>query len=323
MEMQDLLEQRTEVEHLVDSKCVFGVDPIRKGIVNGSKEILERLFASRYGKSLNYGLLGRWKYYTRRMVKKGNTDRLKAWIEYLQMTERRSPRFLNPAITEAMAYGVPEILGFIQDEWEAVFTGVSLVPHMFKQAVDTGSLETIKYLYTSGRLDLNMRTSSAYWPHGPLRLVIQHAPRSIRLEILRYLLQQGANPNGPNWTKYTPFEDAVVGRDVESAEILLQYGATFEIGCVKKALWHKFRAPRWWMNNLPCDAMVQLLWPNGEDVSPYKKGGKSYVVSRDSKTIDNIEKVFLGLRWSHDEVQGMQWNYFIDVVGDVPGFVKK
>ncbi|KAJ6087777.1 hypothetical protein N7467_006691 [Penicillium canescens] len=209
------------------------------------------------------------------------------------MTERRSPTFLNPAITEVMAHGVPEILGIIQDEWEAAFTGISLVPHMFKQAVDTGSLETIKYLYTSGRLDLNMRTSSAYWPHGPLRLVIQKAPRSRRLEILRYLLQQGADPNGPNWAKYTPFENAVAGRDVESAEVLLQHGATFEIGRVKKAL--LFGAPSWMMNNQPCDAMAQLLWPNGKNVSPYKKGGKSYVFSRDSITIGNIEKVFLGL----------------------------
>ena len=172
MEMQALLDQRTDVEHL---------------------------------------------------VKKSNTDGLKTWIEYLQMTERRSPTFLNPAITEVMAHGVPEILGFIQDEWEAAFTGVSLGPHILKRAVDTGSLETIKYLYTSGRLDLNMRTSSAYWPHGPLRLVIQKAPRSRRLEILRYFLQQGADPNGPNWAKCTPFEDAVVERDVESAEVLLQH----------------------------------------------------------------------------------------------------
>ncbi|KAJ6008782.1 hypothetical protein N7522_003798 [Penicillium canescens] len=225
------------------------------------------------------------------------------------MTERRSPTFLNPAIIEVMAHRVPEILGFIQDEWEAAFTGVSLGPHMFKQAVGTGSLETIKYLYTSGRLDLNTRTSSEYWPHGPLRLVIQQAPRSRRLEILRYLLQQGADPNGPNWAKCTPFEDAVLGRDVKSAEVLLQHGATFEIGCVKKAL--LFRAS--W----------RLLWPKDQVVSPYKKGGKSYVFFRDSITIANIEKVFLGLGWSDDEVQGMQWNYFIDVVGDFSGFVKK
>jgi hypothetical protein len=147
MEMQALLDQRTDVEHL---------------------------------------------------VKKSNTDGLKTWIEYLQMTKRRSPTFLNPAITEVMAHGVPEILGFIQDKWEAAFTGVSLGRHMFKRAVDTGSLETIKYLYTSGRLDLNMRKSSAYWPHGPLRLVIQKAPRSRRLEILEIYSPTGGRPK---WTE--------------------------------------------------------------------------------------------------------------------------
>lgn len=114
-----------------------------------------------------------------RLVKNSNTDGLKMWIEYLQMTERRRPTFLDPAITEVMAHGVPEILGFIQDEWEAVFTGVSLVPRMFKQAVDTGSLETIKYLYSSGRLDLNMRTRSNSWSHGPLQIVIQQ-PRGVQ-----------------------------------------------------------------------------------------------------------------------------------------------
>jgi hypothetical protein len=258
-----------------------------------------------------------------RLVKKSNTDGLKTWIEYLQMTERRRPTFVNPAITEAMAHGVPEVLGFIQDEWEAAFTGVSLGAHMFNRAVSAGSLETIKYLYNSGRLDLNMRTRSNSWSDGPLQIVIQQAPRSTRLEILRYLLQQGADPNGPNWAKRAPFEDAVFGRDVESAKVLLQHGATFEIGCVKKALWFLFSATRWRMNKQPCDAMAQLLWPNGEVVSPYKKGGKSYVLSRDSIMIGNIEKVFLGLGWSDDEVQGMQWIYFIDVVEDFSDFVKK
>jgi hypothetical protein len=113
----------------------------------------------------------------------------------------------------------------------------------------------------------------------------------------------------------------VVERDVESAEVLLQHGATFEIGCVKKALYST--AFSWPVKKQPCDAMAQLLWPNGKVISPYKKGGKSYVFSRDSITIGNIEKVFLDLGWSDDEVQGTQWNYFIDVVGDFSGFVKK
>ncbi|OQE91606.1 hypothetical protein PENNAL_c0009G05620 [Penicillium nalgiovense] len=302
---------------LLKSSRHFRGTPLELGICNGSKEILQHLFTLRYGKSLPDELLGRWKYHTRRMVREGDRDGLKRWIEFLEMIDYRKVMNVNPAITEALASEIPEILGLIQDEWEAKFSDVPLVPHIFRDVVNEGSLVTVKWLCTSGRLNMNMRTSSAYWPNGPLHLVINDAPIRNRLEILEYLLKQGAAPDGPEWAKSTPFEDAVRQKDVKAARVLLEHGATFELGSVKRALLSESHLGRWMRNEKPCDAMTQILWPNGARVAPYKTRGKSYIISRDSKRKGNIEKVFLGLGWSEAEVQGLQWDYFIDVVRDV------
>ncbi|OQE13524.1 hypothetical protein PENFLA_c046G03665 [Penicillium flavigenum] len=317
VEMPLIWDQKISLEQLVKSSRDFRGPPLQLGISNGSKEILQHLFTLKYGKSLPDELLGRWKHHTRRMVREGDIDGLKRWIEFLQMIDYRKVMNVNPAITQALASETPEILGLIQDEWEAKFSDVPLVPHIFREAVTQGSLVTVKWLCTSGRLNMNMRTSSAYWPNGPLHLVINKAPSTNRLEILEYLLKQGAAPDGPEWAKTTPFEDAVRQKDVKAAEVLLKHGATFEIGSVKRALLSESHLGPWFRKEGPCDAMAQILWPNGARVAPYKTKGKSYVISRDSKRKSNIEKVFLGLGWSEAEVQGLQWDYFIDVVRDV------
>lgn len=317
IEMPFIWNQQTKMGQLLKSSRHFRGTPLELGICNGSKEILQHLFTLRYGKSLPDELLGRWKYHTRRMVREGDRDGLKRWIEFLEMIDYRKVMNVNPAITEALASEIPEILGLIQDEWEAKFSNVPLVPHIFRDAVNEGSLVTVKWLCTSGRLNMNMRTSSAYWPNGPLHLVINDAPIRNRLEILEYLLKQGAAPDGPEWAKSTPFEDAVRQKDVKAARVLLEHGATFELGSVKRALLSESHLGRWMRNEKPCDAMTQILWPNGARVAPYKTRGKSYIISRDSKRKGNIEKVFLGLGWSEAEVQGLQWDYFIDVVRDV------
>ena len=72
-----------------------------------------------------------------------------------------------------------------------------------------------------------------------------------------------------------------------------------------------------WRIKQPCDAMAQILWPNNTRVALYKMRGKGYVISMDLKRKRNIEKVFVSLGWSEAEVQGLQWDYFIDVVRDV------
>ena len=88
---------------------------------------------------------------------------------------------VSSAITEAFAFENMEIMGFIHDEWEVKFSDVPLAPHILKKAVNEGSFMTVKWLCASGRLDMNMRTSSAYWPNGPLLLVINDAQSKIFL----------------------------------------------------------------------------------------------------------------------------------------------
>ena len=72
---------------LVNSSRHFMGTPLELGISNGSKEILHHLSTLRYGKALPDKFLGRWKYHTKRMVREGDTDGLKRWIEFLQMID--------------------------------------------------------------------------------------------------------------------------------------------------------------------------------------------------------------------------------------------
>lgn len=320
MKIQDLIELQAEIPRKVNLTHLFNGDPLQREFTNELREI-QHHFTSRFGKALPYVLLGRWRYHTRLMVRADDSNELKSWIQYLQMKEKRSLRFLNPAIVEAMKYGVPATLALIQDQWEATFPGLSLAPHLFKWAVVQGSLDSIKYLFAQGRLDSKL-SSSCHYPHGPLWLVIHQAPVGQIEDILRYLLENGADPNEPNGAKTTQFQSAVIKANFDAAEVLLEQGADLEIDCVMKThLWgvnyHRV------ISMEPCTALARLLWPNGEGVSPYKTGRKKFALSRDQEAMDNIEKAFIGLGWRSDQVYEMQWDYYIDAIEDIPGVAKK
>ncbi|KAJ6190495.1 hypothetical protein N7519_000516 [Penicillium mononematosum] len=305
IQLQRLLDQGIHIAGYSDRLALVPLDVAAK---KGSKATIELLLAHgcpmtyRSHKDRHNSMFDETRV-TDTMAESGNDIGLKVWIEYLVKEGPMYPKLLKRTMVRGVVGGHVEVLKLVQEKYEALYGNPGWGPHMLDQAIRSGSLDAIKYLFHRGEVDAHTRTSPS--DRRPLLKLLHECPIQKRPDIVRFLLENGAHPNGNNPPKKrTPFEVAVKEEDFESASILLKYGAAVNFKRMMPLLLKS--------SEQTCAALTQLLWP-GDSRRVYEWGGKLYALCREAKMINNVEDVFLELGWSEQDVKGLGIDHFIDV----------
>ncbi|CAG7941496.1 unnamed protein product [Penicillium salamii] len=96
--------------------------------------------------------------------------------------------------------------------------------YCYNEAVKNGMLHVVRWLFNrEGPL---MRQTSP-WHKTPLFIALHDCPSNARLEMVRLLLENGADPNGNGGLEVsqTPLQRAIQNGDLEAAMLLVEFGA--------------------------------------------------------------------------------------------------
>ena len=121
-------------------------------------------------------------------------------------------------------------------------------------AIRTGELDTVKRL-TTGSFDLDSFDPEDIWERTPVLLAAKYD----QPEILRYLLDAGANREQPEAAGRSPLLIAIKEGSKESSRVLIDHGANLE------AVDSQDRTPLFWAIADDDVAMVEALLEAGAD----------------------------------------------------------
>jgi ankyrin repeat protein len=169
--------------------------------------------------------------------------------------------------------------------------------HSFIEAIKFGQCVTVEWFLDQGGVDLQMRTT--YENKGPMSAALYDTNWRKRPQMVRLLLERGANPNEVfSPTGRTLLQKALEQDDSETARLLVEYGADVSSSgygptCQKKpplsiAIKRK---------NAP---MVQLLLRKGAN---RMYGGLCEKKNNKVRDIGHIEKTLKSLGWDDKEVR--------------------
>lgn len=169
--------------------------------------------------------------------------------------------------------------------------------YSFVEAIKFGKCVTVEWFLDQGRVDLQMRTKLE--KKGPMTAALYDTNRRRRPQIVRLLLERGANPNEVfSSSGKTLLQKALEQDDSETARLLVEHGADVNSSgygptCQKKpplsiAIKRK---------NAP---MVQLLLRKGANRI---YGGLCENKKNKVRDISHIEKTLKSLGWDDKEVR--------------------
>ncbi|KAE8549728.1 hypothetical protein TMatcc_000755 [Talaromyces marneffei ATCC 18224] len=176
--------------------------------------------------------------------------------------------------------------------------------HSFVEAIKFGQCHTVDWFLDQGRIDLQMRTT--HEKKGPMSAALFDTNWRRRPQMVRLLLERGANPNEVfSPTGRTLLQRALEKDDSETARLLVEHGADVSSSgygptCRKKpplsiAIKRK---------NAP---MVQLLLRKGAN---RMYGGLCEKKNHKERDITHIEKNLKSLGWDDKEVRDKALEYF-------------
>jgi hypothetical protein len=128
------------------------------------------------------------------MAQGGNDIGLKVWIDRLIKEGPMYPKLLKRTMVRGVLGGQVEDLKLVREKFEALYGDPRRGAHMLDQAIMYRSLDPIKYLFRRGEVDTHTRTSLS--DRRPLLKVLCECPIRMRPDIVRFLLENGADPNG-------------------------------------------------------------------------------------------------------------------------------
>ncbi|KAJ5185589.1 hypothetical protein N7491_006542 [Penicillium cf. griseofulvum] len=305
IQLQALLNKGLNIAGMSDRLALIPLDIAAK---KGSKGIMELLITwgcpDRYHYVWNND---RSRYYIKvinTMAASGNDSGLEAWIDYLLRQGEMGPWVLKRAMTTAAGLGQVSVMVFVQEKYEALYGSPGWNGVVLGEAIRRGSLDAIKFLFRLDGVDANTRITPT--DRRPLLKTV-HERICNRAEIVEFLIENGADPNGDDPKKRTPVEVAIKLQDFECASVLLKLGATVNFKRIMPLLLDSTT------ETSTSAALLQLLWPDGGSYRAYKSGRKSYKLCRDARIMKNIENTFLHLGWSEQDVKEAKIDHFIDV----------
>lgn len=136
-----------------------------------------------------------------------------------------------------------------------------------KIAADKGAAATVTLLLNKGS-DVNGMSGGESALHS--------AALRGHLDVIRVLLEHGANANQKGWQDISPLFRAVVSGKVESIELLLAYGADINARMKPNVVG---QTPLMWAANSGNSEMVQCLLSNGADAKARDDDNKTVLAS--------------------------------------------
>ncbi|KAJ6007393.1 hypothetical protein N7540_011369 [Penicillium herquei] len=169
----------------------------------------------------------------------GNLEPMKYWLK--NMKNYQIPGFvhlfLERAIWGAIETGNIEYVIYLLGLRDSVqLESPRPLFDFFIDAIKAGYPTIVKYFLDLKRFDINGHTS--YCPKGSLFTALQDTPLDKRLPVLNLLLEYGALPDGTPASSpipRTPFQAAIKCGDIESAALLVRFGANIHAKAISSS----------------------------------------------------------------------------------------
>lgn len=284
-ELQTLLDQGLAADTRSPS---FQLVPLDVAAKKGSKEIIKLL-----GCPLEYRASF---YYTTDALsvaaRSGNKEALEIWIPILRKNYHDAPARLSHAMRGAVRIGRMDMVQFIESFCEEELD--ELRAETFMEAIRAGQVTAVQsYLDQSGFNPNNIRVHTD--KKGPLFVALHECPPPRRIQMLKILLERGADANevSPARTR-RPLLRAVKQDDVEAAALLLKHGAE------PNAAGARERPLAVAMSRKP--PMFRLLLDHGAN-RIYRRDGKKFMIKDDAKTLGHVEKLLEQLGFDETDIK--------------------
>lgn len=156
-------------------------------------------------------------------AKNGNMPALKVWIDHLKSTKQDLVARLFGAVTTAVRVRRPDVVDFIEKECGFEFDKSEFMFEMFMEGVVGTQLEQVWYYWNWGGFDINMATER--FRYGPWHGAVYMGQETPNLQIVKFLLEHGADTNKLHGAKQTRLQVAVKRGNVALAKLLIEHGA--------------------------------------------------------------------------------------------------
>ncbi|KAF9890800.1 hypothetical protein FE257_005370 [Aspergillus nanangensis] len=215
-----------------------------------------------------------------------NIEALEVWIEHMKYRSMSNARArMDVAIRSMARIGKTDMVEVLIGEYGRFEQ--ELVYNALVEAVETGHQDTVQRLL--GREDFDPNITTAEFPKGPLfAAVCSCKPKKKRPLMARMLLSQGVDPRKPYpGMAKTPLQRALEKEDIETAAVLVEYGADLTTKSLPKGSKGKKLPPVLFMAaELDDGALIQLLVEKGVDRT-FKWKGKVYTLRQEDLPIES------------------------------------
>lgn len=232
-------------------------------------------------------------------ARSGNTDELKVWIDCLKRRGESFSETMGRAIRSAVGVGRIDVVQFLQKECEGEFNQAALSFTLLTHAVGSGRLDATEYLlHYYGGFDRAMQRNPRH--KGPLYAALHQCPLKTWLPMLSLFLSYGADPNAkhPSLSR-TPLAAAIKKGDFESATLLVEYGATIH------------QLPSMLLSPPLGNASFVGLSLEAQVNKSLRWKQRKYVVRKNGKVTEQIEKILVELGWDEEEVKSEHTDYYV------------
>ncbi|CAG8020014.1 unnamed protein product [Penicillium olsonii] len=233
-------------------------------------------------------------------ARRGDAERVELLIKTNLDRGRDISLELHKAVEGVLRIGKVEMVGVLEKYMTLRKESMQwLWFYCYNEAVKNGMFHVVRWLFN--REGALMKQSSP-WHKTPLFIAFHDCPSNARLEMVRLLLENGADPNGNGGLEVseTPLQRAIQNGDLEAAMLLVEFGANPNMAARRTVPLHMAI-----QRGHP--ALVRCMLEHGAKTS-YQFKGKRYTVRRS----DNITTLLEDLGF--DQVTEQEY-----VILDRPG----
>ncbi|KAL2862691.1 ankyrin repeat-containing domain protein [Aspergillus lucknowensis] len=287
----------------------FGLMPLDVAAKRGNGAIVRTLI--KHDCPLYYRFQHNWTSVLSVAARSGNKDGLGGWVEDFKSRSWNGMGYrLDRAIQSVARIGNVDMLEFLLNQCDS--HQQELRYKALIEAVENGQGVVVDRLLDHGGFDPDFAAGPC--PKGPLLTALQCKQETQRLEMVKVLLERGADPNRvyPG-ASLTPLQKALEMKDIATARLLVDYGANVNAKSLPPSCrYRRKRVPPLLLvaAKLQNGPLIRLLLDRG--INPiFAWRGKKYHVQTQEEPIRQVERVLVGLGLDETEVQRSRIDYLL------------
>lgn len=292
---------------LQEESTRFGLIPLQVASSRGNADITKVLVEN------NCSMEFRFFFYTTfhatdvlcDAVRNDNIEALEVWIDHIKSTCNSIVRRIRPVIQSAARAGKVDSARLLLRIFESEPIIVDLAYFCLIQGIKTGQAQIVNFVMSKYGGYKGVKHNSR--DKGPLLTALQDCPGgSPRGSVLTILLNHGFDPNVRQFpSSRLPLQIAVEKADLDSALILLQYGAIISRTVLPSLLLSSNPGGSNFVTNfLNIHVNEYCLWK-----------GRKCILRKDQSKLAHVEDVFLQLGYREEDMADQSSDFYMDVYG--------